>query len=430
MFLLILLKCLQKLPSSRTLSSDGFPVLFFKSIAPSIALPLSILFTQSLSNGQIPKIWKVAFVRPLFKKGLCSLPSNYRPISLSSVIGKVMEKLLVNSMMLFLQSNHLLSKNQFGFLSRRSTFSQLLAMLNDWTLAVNNHAKVDAVYIDFTKAFDSISHVKLLKKIHAYGIDTNLLNCISNFFTERTQFVYIGNTFSKFLPVLSGVPQGSVLGPLLFVLFINDLPDCMMFPVETKIFADDTKIYCTHSVHQSPVFTDSLSSFCDWSKKWQLTVTYHKSNYICFGNLKIPFPQYTLGDRILPRVNRVTDLGVVFASDLKPSVQCSHIAVKAFGRLSLLMKGFLTADIFILILAYKIYVRPILEYNSPVWNGWLISDICVERVQRYFTRALCKRVGLSHLRYSIRLKNFNHRSLEHKGCIVTLCSATRLCISW
>ena len=164
MFLLILLKCLQKLPSSRTLSSDGFPVLFFKSIAPSIALPLSILFTQSLSNGQIPKIWKVAFVRPLFKKGLCSLPSNYRPISLSSVIGKVMEKLLVNSMMLFLQSNHLLSKNQFGFLSRRSTFSQLLAMLNDWTLAVNNHAKVDAVYIDFTKAFDSISHVKLLKR--------------------------------------------------------------------------------------------------------------------------------------------------------------------------------------------------------------------------------------------------------------------------
>ena len=94
----------------------------------------------------------------------------------------------------------------------------------------------------------------------------------------------------------------------------------MTFPVETKMFADDTKIYCTHSVHQSPVFIDSLSSFCDWSKKCQLTVAYHKSNYICFGNLKIPFPQYTLGDSILPRVNRVTDLGVVFASDLKPSV--------------------------------------------------------------------------------------------------------------
>ena len=134
--------------------------------------PLSILFTQSLSNSRIPKIWKVAFVRPLFKKGLCSLPSNYRPISLTSVIGKVMEKLLVNSMMLFLQSNHVISKNQFGFMLRRSTCSQLLA---DWTLAVNNHAKVDAVYIDFAKAFDSISHVKLLTKIHAYGIDTNLL---------------------------------------------------------------------------------------------------------------------------------------------------------------------------------------------------------------------------------------------------------------
>ena len=137
-------------------------------------------------------------------------------------------------------------------------------------------------------------------------------------------------------------------------------------------------------------------------------------NTFVLENLKIPFPQYTLGDSILLRVNRVTDLGVVFASDLKPSVQCSHIAAKAFGRLSLLMKDFLTSDVSILILAYKIYVRPILEYNSPVWNPWLISDIkCVERVQRYFTRALCKRVGLSHLCYSIQLQSFNIQSLEY-----------------
>ena len=119
--------------------------------------------------------------------------------------------------MLFLQSNYLISQNQFGFMSRRSTCSQLLATLNDWTLAVNNHAKVDAVHIDFDKAFDSISHAKLLTKIRDYGIDTNLLNWISNVLSERTQSVYIGNTFSKFLPVLSGVPQGSVLCPLLFL---------------------------------------------------------------------------------------------------------------------------------------------------------------------------------------------------------------------
>ena len=140
--------------------------------------------------------------------------------------------------------------------------------------------------------------------------------------------------------------------------------------------------------------------------------------------LEIPFPQYTLGDSILPRVNRVTDLCVVFASDLKPSVQCSHIAAKAFGHLSLLMKGFLTSDVSILILAYKIYVHPILEYNSPVWNPWLIYDIkCIERVQRYFTRALC---GLSHLCYFIRLQNFNFRSLEYRRVYCDLVQCYRI----
>ena len=166
-------------------------------------------------------------------------------------------------------------------------------------------------------------------------------------------------------------------------------------------------------------------------KKWQLTVAYHKCNYICLGNLKIPFPQYTVGDSILPRVNCVTDLGVVFASDLKPSVQCSHIAAKAFGRLSLLMKGFLTSDVSNLILVYKIYVRPILEYLSLVWNPWLIFDIkCVERVQRYFTRALCKRVGLSHLCYSIQLKNFNLRSLEYRRVYCDLVQCYKIVHSW
>ena len=147
------------------------------------------------------------------------------------------------------------------------------------------------------------------------------------------------------------------------------------------------KIYYTHSVHQSPVFRDSLSSFCDWSKKWQLTVAYHKCNYICFGNLKTPFPQYTLGDSILPRVDRYSDLGVVFTADLKPSAQCSHYAAKASGCLSLLMEVFLTSDVSILILAYKIYFHPILEYNSPVWNLWQHYFICAFSTVLFYTTA-------------------------------------------
>ena len=197
-------------------------------------------------------------VCPILKKGSRKLPSNYRPVSLTSVCCKVMESIVCKSMVTFLRSNSLISKDQFGFLTRRSTCTQLLMTLNEWTLHTDFGDKVDSVYIDFAKAFDSISHTKLLHKMECYGFSSSLVKWLSSFLTNHSQQVYIGQSLSSSLPVSSGVPQGSVLGPLLFLIYINDLPECLEPPVQAKIFADDTKLYATHSSNSSSPLTLSL----------------------------------------------------------------------------------------------------------------------------------------------------------------------------
>ena len=285
------------LPSKCSKSPDGFAALFFKSIASAIAFPLSLLFNDSIDSGIIPKAWKVAFVCPVYKKGLHSLPSNYRPISLTCISCKVMESIVSQSTCIIshLRSHQLISADQFRFLSRCSTCTQLLTTLNDWTISIDNHLKVDAVYIDFAKAFDTVCHPKLILKLKAYGMAPQILKWLSSFFNGRSQCVYIGNCLSKLLPVVSGVPQGSVLGPLLFLLYVNDLPDAIPHPVQIKMFADDTKFCHAHPNHDNTAIAKCLSLFSSWSDIWKLSVASQKCVSISFGNPNIPSLQCSIG---------------------------------------------------------------------------------------------------------------------------------------
>ena len=177
----------------------------------------------------------------LQENGLKSDPSNYRPVSLTSVVSKVFEKIIKSRLSDHLLENQLLSPHQFGFIPGRCTNTQLLVTIKKWQQNLDNDLPTDVAYMDFRKAFDAVPHERLLYKLNRYGISGKLLNWIRNFLSSRSQYVKINNSKSNLLPVTSGVPQGSVLGPMLFIYFINDLPD--ICSVDTKIYADDTKAY-------------------------------------------------------------------------------------------------------------------------------------------------------------------------------------------
>ena len=409
---------ISKLPNKLSKTPDGFPALFLKNIALSIAVPLSFIFELSMKTGILPADWKKAIVCPIFKKGSRSCVRNYRPISLTCISCKIMESIISANCLSYLNSSNIISADQYGFLSRKSTCSQLLVYLNDITVSVDNKERVDAVYIDFAKAFDSVSHKKLIYKLRAYGFEYELLIWISSFLTDRSQSVCINSNISDFLPVTSGVPQGSVLGPLLFLIYINDITDCLHGITKVKLFADDCKFYLSRNINDKSIFNDlheSLVNFCEWSSDWQLNIAHHKCNVISFGNMKIPTLNYALNGDDLLLVNEIRDIGVTIDSKLKFSAQCCKISALAYSRSYLIHKCFTSNNVGLMVKAFKVYVRPILEYCTSVWTPYLLADIKrIEKVQKYFTRKLCKRARILYSSYSHRLMILNMHSLLYR----------------
>jgi len=406
----IVFKHLTQLKAKSSRGPDGLTAMFIKNLAPSLCIPLSILFSTSFNAADLPDIWKMANVTPIFKKGQTCDPSNYRPISLTCVLCKVMESIVKESVMKYLLENKLLTKHQHGFLAKHSTCSQLLECVNDWSISLNTRNSVDIVYIDFHKAFDSVVHSKLLYKLKMYGLSGNLLQWVSNFLSNRFQSVKVGIHNSSFIPVLSGVPQGSVLGPLLFLIYINDIVDLFGPGLTVKLFADDVKIYVDISdVENINLLQEGLFAVSRWAAEWQLTISINKCAVLHLGRNNLLY-DYAIDGTTLPNVREIRDLGVMIDSKLCFSSHFALISAKAHQRAGLINRCFKSRDPHLRFRAFIVYVRPLLEYSSPVWSPVYKTDILkLESVQRRFTKRLN---GCANLSYAERLKLFNVETLE------------------
>ena len=213
---------LSSLKINKSPGPDGLHPRVLKELSKELAYPLKCIFDLTIKTGKLPDKWKVAEVRPIFKKGNKTQPGNYRPVSLTSIVCKVFEGFVRNVLMRHLIDNNLLAEEQYGFCGGRSCTTQLLNTINDWLSFLDNNIPVDAVYLDFRKAFDTVPHERLLNKLNGYGIHGDLLKWVRDFLFDRKQYVTINNNISNMIPVTSGVPLGSVLGPTLFIYIIND----------------------------------------------------------------------------------------------------------------------------------------------------------------------------------------------------------------
>jgi hypothetical protein len=387
---------------------------------------LVVLYRYLIDKGQIPTQWKFANVTPVFKKGLASDVSNYRPISLTSVFCKLFERIIHEQMLGYLLKNSLISSQQHGFLSKHSTCTQLLETVNDWTIALRNCNIVDVVYFDIAKAFDTVSHAKLTHKLQAYGIGGSLLSVIADFLGGRSQRVLLPGGVSSWKTVLSGVPQGSVLGPLLFLLYINDITDSFHEDISIKLFADDLKIYMEiEDNSQSTVFQEYINAVADWADQWQLKLSYNKCHFMRVSLRKSEAPVcYSLNNIPLSRVLSCNDLGICMDFSMSFSEHINSLAVRAKQRASLLLKCFLSKDPSMLTKAFTVYVRPLLEYCSPVWSPCTVSNINkLESVQRAFTKRL---TGMRNLSYENRLKALGLERLELRRLHIDLVTCYKI----
>lgn len=407
---------LKALDPNTSMGPDGVHPNLLKS-CPSLSFPIYLIYQKSLATSQLPKEWKRSNIVPIFKKGSRYSPLNYRPISLTSICCKTLERFITEALYNFLDMNNLFSDHQYGFRHGRTVDDQLLLVYDNVTAWLDAGYIVDVVLFDFSKAFDIVSHPILIDKLKLLGIKGPLLSWIADFLQGRTMHVTISGCTSAPKEVLSGVPQGSVLGPLLFLVYINFLPSYIHS--NCKIFADDMKMYLklrqdSSLATYSDIIQRDIETVYKVANSWGLRFNTDKCAVLrCqrgYVDLNDISSIYHMNNTDLSTVPTHKDLGIIVDNTLKFHSHISTTVRKAAGLANNLLKSTLCRDSDFMLSLYISHIRPLLEFGSTVWNTGYQGDLkLLESVQRRWTKEV---YGLSDLSYGDRLKNLNLYSVK------------------
>ena len=405
-------KAIANINESGSMGPDSIHPILLKRCSNALSYPLYLLFNKSLTSATVPNSWKLSNVVPIYKKGSPSDPLNYRPISLTSICSKTLERIVVSSINEYLDHNHILSEQQFGFRSGRSVQDQLLITYEFVTREYDQGKIIDLVLFDFKKAFDLVPHVTLINKLAVLGFRPPLLDWIRDFLARREMRVVVLGSLSSPRMVQSGVPQGSVIGPLLFIIFINHITS----GIKTKygLFADDLKLYMSSPCDTTSYNTNMTILQADISllqaraSSWGLTFSPSKCSHLRFVR---PFhsvpPIVTLFINNIPiqYSNTARDLGLEVDETLKFHSHIQIVSNKAFGVSNDLLRNTICRSPEFMKTLFITHIRPIIDFCSPIWNTGYLTDIkSLESVQRRWTKHI---TGFENLSYHTRLKRLS-----------------------
>ena len=393
---------------------DGVPAVLLKNCKKVLTRPLIMLWQKSLEMGVVPSELKLGYVVPVHKGGDKCSPKNYRPITLTSHIIKLIEKIIVKKLVDYMSDVGLFNSRQHGFRQNRSCLSQLLEHYQLIIQCMESGQGVPVVYLDFCKAFDKVDHKLVLEKLRSMGISGNLLRWIGSFLLNRKQIVVVDKARSFENEVKSGVPQGSVLGPLLFLILISDI-DMELEHAKASSYADDTKVVGSAPGITQELMQGELNKVYHWAKENRMKFNDSKFQHLQYNtsrtnNLEFEFKTET--GLTIDRPDSVKDLGVMMDNDGRFVTHIEEITAKARRHAGWILRTFSARDPLTMLTLYKSLVRPILEYCSQLWSPLSLGLIRkIEGVQRNFTARIDE---MNHLSYWSRLENLDLYSMERR----------------
>ena len=408
-------KLLRGINAKKATGPDEVPSRILKECASEIAPIFRIIFQQSWSTGEVPADWRCANVTAIFKKGDRTTPANYRPVSLTSVPCKLMEHIIFSNVMSHCDEHEILKHYQHGFRRKHSCESQLIITLEELQRQLDNNIQSDVLILDFSKAFDKVDHHRLTLKLDFYGVRGCTNKWITNWLAERTQTVVLGGKRSAEASVTSGVPQGTVLGPLLFLMYVNDIGEGVSSSI--RLFADDCVLYRPIQSQADAVqLQQDLTSLEQWSNTWKMSFNASKCYKMSVSRKQHPYgADYFINNKKLTDVFHNPYLGVELQADLKWDHHIHNSSTKANKVLGFLRRNLFACPAKVKEQAYYALVRPHLEYASSAWDPYLGKDKAkLEMVQRRAARFICNEYTRKPGVVTGLYQNLQWQPLEHR----------------